>query len=688
MSEFEWPGDIQSRYPEAPLEVLMRSFWKLSLMFALACDPSGDGMVMRDGGVLLDADDPPTADADGDGIGDNWEDRASGTDTDGDGTPDFRDTDSDGDGFPDSEERGDGGGSRAPMDSDGDGTYDFRDLDSDGNGISDSMEGNADADGDGIADYRDLDDDNDTVRDSLEVGDDPANPLDFDGDGLPDFRDADSDDDSIGDQHEAPPADTDMDGTEDRHDLDSDGDGWTDIEEAGDDDIFTAPVDTDEDGTPDFRDTDSDDDGLSDAAERDLGTNRANADSDGDGVTDLVEVGACDGSPECVGDALDPMSSPRTRGDFVFFMPFEAEPDPPRDTLDFATDIRVADVYFVIDTTFSMATAIANVTASLSTPGTGIIDQVRAVIPEANFGIGEFRDNGDAFLYRNTQDISADPALSQAAVATLGPGGGGDLPEGGIPAAFSAITGLGVGGLPARAGCAAGTFGYPCFRDGAVPILVIIQDNLFHNGPGESNASTYLDSTGVNVSYARTITALNAANARVVGVAVTGATAVAHLNAIATATGAVDAGGMPLVSQTSGSGVSAGVVTQIQTLANSVSFDISTVFQDDPADAVDTFAAFVDHMEANETGDAARGCDPRMGEDTNGDGFPDVFRGVSGARVCFDIVVKSNITVMPTSEPQVFNATVQVLGDGFTELDSRQVFFLVPPVVEGPGIPL
>ena len=482
-----------------------------------------------------------------------------------------------------------------------------------------------------------------------------------------------------------------MDGTPDRHDLDSDGDGWTDIEEAGDDDVLTAPVDTDDDGTPDFRDTDSDGDGLSDAAERELGTNRADRDTDGDGVTDLVEVGACDGSAECIGDALDPASSPRTRGDFVFFMPFEEDPSPPRDTLDFATDIQVADVYFLIDTTGSMGGAIANITSSLSTAGTGIIDQVRASIPQANFGIGEFKDWGDGTLFVNRQDISADPAASQAAVGTLRASGGGDGPEGGVPAAFSAITGIGMSGngaYPNRVGCPAGTFGYPCFRDGAVPILVIIMDNLFHNGPGAGTTYDYRDTAGVPINYARAVAELNTGRARAIGVAVTGTTALAHLQSMARDTNAVDAAGMPLVSTASSAGVSAGVVTQIQTLANSVSFDISTVFEDDAADAVDTFASFVDRIEANETGDAARGCDPRMGEDTDGDTFPDVFRDVSGERVCFDIVVKPNVTVTPTTVPQVFNANVRVLGDAFTELDSRQIFFLVPPVVEGPGIPL
>lgn len=667
----------------------MRTWLKFSLLLALACDPAGGTGPMRDGGPVPDGGDPgPLRDADGDGIGDDWEGRADNVDTDGDGTPDYLDTDSDGDGIPDSDERGLGGGSTPPDDVDLDGTPSFRDLDSDDNGILDADEGSADTDGDMTPDYRDLDDDGDSVRDAMEIGADPSNPEDFDGDGLPDYRDIDSDDDTIGDRDEANPPDTDGDGFEDRHDLDSDGDGWTDEEEAGDTDPTTPPVDTDGDRIPDFRDTDSDGDGLSDAAERELGTARDNRDTDGDGVTDLVEVGACGGDPACAGDATDPTSSPRTRGDFVFFEPYMEAPDPLRDTLDFATDIRVADVYFLIDTTGSMSGPISSVRTSLSSAG-GIIDRVRAAIPDVQFGVGEFKDYSDSRVYNHQQDITNDATLAQAAVNRLSASGGGDGPEGGVPAAFSTITGTGMtggGAYPDRAGCPAGTFGYGCFRTGAVPIVVIVMDNYFHNGPGGAYPYTYNATAGGNIDYARTITALTAANARVVGVGV-GSTPLAHLQAMATDTGAVDAGGAPLVSMTTGSGVSDGVVMQIETLASSVSFDITVVFEDDTSDAVDTFASFVDHIEANTAGDAARGCDPRPADDTDSDGFPDTFRDVRGARVCFDIVVKQNDTVMPLTTPQVFNATLRVIGDGFTELDSRGIFFLVPPTIMGPGGP-
>ena len=78
-------------------------------------------------------------------------------------------------------------------------------------------------------------------------------------------------------------------------------------------------------------------------------------------------------APTCAGDATDPTSSPRERGDFVFAEPYMMAPMPPRDTLIFSTDLRVADVYFVVDTTGSMGGAITNVRTSLSTPTTRLL---------------------------------------------------------------------------------------------------------------------------------------------------------------------------------------------------------------------------------------------------------------------------------------------------------------------------
>lgn len=619
-------------------------------------------------------------DADGDGIPDQYEGRAMNVDTDGDGTPDYLDEDSDGDTVPDALE-----GQRPngmPVDTDGDGMPDFRDLDSDGNTIPDSVEGGDDLDGDRQPNSGDLDNDGDNIPDVVEIGGDPSSPIDADRDLAPDYSDQDSDNDLIADLDEST-LDTDMDGVPDRWDDDTDSDGISDTDEAGDTDFSTAPYDTDMDRIPDFRDTDSDADGLSDAQEHTAGSNPRQADSDGDGVTDLVEVASGTG----VNDASD---NPRSHGNFVFLEPYQMPASPPRDTLDFATDLRVADVYFLIDSTGSMGGSIDNVRNSLSSSG-GIIEQVRATIADAWFGVGDFKDypysgpdwplSPDPYVYMNRADVGPDPSVAQGGVNALSAIGGYDNPEGDVPALWTVATGNG------RSGCPSGTFGYPCFRSSAVPIVVLITDVAFHNGPGGSNPY------GGYTDYATMSAAVQAARIRVIGVGVmpspAGYSPVPDLTAIALDSGAVDAAGNALVTTATGGNVSSTVVSQIQTLASATSLAISVQYRDDSSDAVDTRTAFVDYIEANQTGDAARGCAAASAHDTNSDGHADTFDNVRvGTRVCFDIVVKQNDTVMPTSQPQLFRATLQVVGDGFTPLGTpRDVFFLVPPTIPPASCP-
>lgn len=669
----------------------------------VACSPGTEGT--PDGGNMMAETGPPEAglgvmDVDGDNLSDIEEGRyAEGgpVDTDGDGTPDFEDDDSDGDGIGDAEEGGASTPGDPARDSDGDGIPDFRDDDSDGNGIPDMIEGSVDTDGDTEGDYRDTDNDGDRLSDVDELGGDPSSPVDSDGDGTPDFMDTDSDDDTIGDIHEGA-FDADMDGVPNRLDDDSDNDGIPDSVEAGDADEATPPVDTDGDTIADYIDPDSDNDGLSDMAETALGTSPTNPDTDGDGVSDLIESGACD-DEECAGDPTDPMSSPRTRGDFVFLVPFMGPPDPARDTLDFATDIRVADVYILMDTTGSMSGPISNVQSSLTRAG-GIIEQVRAEIPNTWFGVGDFKDyaagsygGSSDYAYRHRQDMADDPMLSQAAVNSLRASGGADGPESHGPALFATATGMGLpgrassaGALPPRMDLPPGRSGYPGFRDGAVRIVVLITDIYMHNGPG--GAYAYSDGTlgGHAPTFEEVITALNDNSVRVIGVG-TSTRPRAHLNAIATGSGAVDADGNPLVTVTSAGGVDSAVVNQIRTLANDTPIDISLQYVDDDTDMVDTYAAFVDHLEANTAGVLERMCEPRDAVDSDMDGFPDTFEGVTpGNRVCFDIITKQNDTVPATSSPQIFEATLRVRGDGVTDLDERTIYFLVPPVVmiEGP----
>lgn len=114
----------------------------------------------------------PTVDEDGDTISDFDEQSDIPRDTDGDGTPDFRDLDSDGDGISDADEAGDDDVRTPPVDSDGDRTPDFQDDDSDNDGLLDSEEVTLGTD------PTLLDTDGDGESDGVEIagGSDPLDP--------------------------------------------------------------------------------------------------------------------------------------------------------------------------------------------------------------------------------------------------------------------------------------------------------------------------------------------------------------------------------------------------------------------------------------------------------------------------------------------------------------------------------
>ena len=71
--------------------------------------------------------------------------------------------------------------------------------------------------------------------------------------------------------------------------------------------------------------------------------------------------------------------------------------------------------------------------------------------------------------------------------------GGSDGPESYVPALYSTATGMGLtwptGMIPGRT-CemipdeTGPRRGYPCFRPGALPIILLFGDANFHNGPG------------------------------------------------------------------------------------------------------------------------------------------------------------------------------------------------------------
>ncbi len=619
-------------------------------------------------------------DADGDSISDADEGRASGLDTDHDGTPDYLDDDSDNDGIPDYREAGDAIASSAPVDSDGDGTPDFRDTDSDDNGRADMLDGVDDVDADGQADFQDMDDDGDNIADVEELGPNVLQAVDTDNDGTPDFRDTDSDNDSIMDLDETQ-NDYDTDGLANYRDLDSDGDCVPDQNEKR----GQPPADTDGDHHPDFLDRDSDDDGVLDVAEdancngvRDGNeSNAVNGDTDGDGVSDLVEV-AAGTNPN------NPADNPQANGDFVFVEPYQAPQSPLDSNLDFSTKLQAVDLYVVLDRSGSMSTEISTVKSNLSTVVSNIACPPLGngtpgnCIPDLWAGAGTVGYHGaGAAAFQKWVDISPNPSFASVPISE--PSGSSDFQEPLTFAAWAAITGMGgagytMGSVPARSGCAAGRFGYPCFRTGALPVVLLATDEQ-----PLSAGDTYKSPDWTTIVKPVFL----AAKARLVGILGSGfgANTDVDLRKMATDTGAIDAanGNAPLVFDGAGANAASAIQTGIFRLANGLPLDINAVTADDPSDAVNAVTSFVDHLQTLQLGTAQ--CTNGLTDiDTNSDTFKDKFLQVrTGTPVCWKVVSKQNTTVPATDVPQLFRATVSVFGDGITQLDQRDVYFLVPP---------
>lgn len=399
--------------------------------------------------------------------------------------------------------------------------------------------------------------DGDFVTDALELGPD----TDTDGDGTPDDLDTDSDGDGIADADEAHNAR-----------LDSSQPGRVRDEPC--DDL----ADSDGDGDPDLRDLDSDNDGVLDADEHGYDPNGdlgcvVLPDCDGDGVVDVVEAAA--GT-----DPTDPSSVPADPG-LYFVLPYQGG-EQTRD-FTFSTGIAKADIYFLVDTTASMQPAIDALVASLDTKviptilnGDLTANPPIPAITDAWMGVGAVRDvpwggygqpGDDIYEHRFTVGASTVVGDVQAPVkvgntykapdnvgAILGSlvaAQGGDGPEGTTQALWIAAANkpyaATIGGIwspapPYPATCADPTrFSVPCFRQGSIPIFVVITDAPFHNGPQLVDA--YDPSVvGGTKSYAETVAALAAIDAKVVGVPVAGANpgaARADLTDLATQTGSL-----------------------------------------------------------------------------------------------------------------------------------------------------
>ena len=500
---------------------------------------------------------------------------------------------------------------------------------------------------------------------------------------------ADTDGDGVADAAETM-GDTDGDGTPNHLDDDSDGDGISDAEEH----MGLMPcqaADADGDGVPNGLDTDSDNDGIPDSEERGrFSTDPYNPDSDGDGFTDLAETTA-------MTDPLDDTSRiPDT--DFFVVLPYFADEHEFR-TLRFGTDISVADVYFLIDTTGSMGGPIANVQSSL----TRIAGELATRIPDVQMGVGHFEDfpnaidifafdgygmAGEDKAYEHVTDITANVPMVQTGLNSLVTHNGMDGPESHVEALYQTASGMG-GSWTFTTGAPTHTIpprtcptipdesgrrrGYPCFRPGALPIVVLVTDVTWHNGPGSS--SPYAGISPAPHQFTDAANALNAIGARFIGVAVNGGGR-SEGEEMARQTGTVDGSGTPLVYDASGGTVSDQILTGIETLTGGVAQDVTTRTENRPEvnpDMFDatTFIKAITPLEGYGPGGIAG-----VGYDSKDDvAFYNV---IPGTIVEFSVDFYNDVRE-PGVTAEIFQARIIVVGNGVADLDMRNVYIIVPP---------
>jgi hypothetical protein len=438
----------------------------------------------------------------------------------------------------------------------------------------------------------------------------------------------------------------------------------------------------------DATDADTDTDALDDTREEDPLSDHT--DTPGDLLIDTIHDTPADSE-----DATEEWSLDGSDLDFdpvgpVFVLPYEDDPYPASNSTVHGTDIVKADFFFLVDATYGMEGEID----SLSAGSMSIDYDVTALVADRMYAAGQFLDYPDGGYGSSGQEVfelirrtSASHTMIDAIglISTSYPT---DVPASQVPALWSTATGLGLGSYLADADeCTTTEIGYPCFRPGSLPVILLYSQTEFHNGPlGEH---PYSGITPVPPTYPQAIDALDAIHAKVLCIECSVRTEVEEDCAqVALDTGATDALGDPIVGHPHGSGGDIPSVTTsvITTLLTETPMDVSVEAIDITVDSVD-ITVFIDRLEPNTTGgitdpeDSTLTCVGGLPvADADGDTVDDRFSGITpGTITCFDVYPARNTTVPPTSEPQVFPGSIVVTGHDVTELSSKPVYFVVPP---------
>ncbi|MEM9195076.1 MAG: hypothetical protein AAGF12_38245 [Myxococcota bacterium] len=352
----------------------------------------------------------------------------------------------------------------------------------------------------------------------------------------------------------------------------------------------------------------------------------------------------------------------------------ELPPETDRILVDFTLPVSLAviDLFFLIDATASMEDEIDNVREGLTDV---VVPGVRRAIPDAAFGLsflGEFpvEPHGprDVRPYDLRVPITQDIPRVEGALEGVPEWGNFDEPEAQVEALYQVATGEGLPGrfmdiLPPSIGCPSGGTGGVCFRNDSLPVVILITDAPFHNGPDGRNAYRGIPEAH---SYAEAVDALLDISVRVIGLGARDLGAespMPDLRRVASDTGAVREDGAPLAFDigSRGNRVGSGIVDAVERLAQGLPLDVDAVAEDVIGDRIDARELIAEIV--------PRSADPRDGVVAIGETR---FIGVTpGTEVTFEVVIDGS-AFERRSETVFVPARVQFRAFGRSRLGSEQ----------------
>ena len=463
-------------------------------------------------------------------------------------------------------------------------------------------------------------------------------------------------------------------------DSDSDGDGFADSEECP-----SVPCkDTDEDGIPDFLDRDSDNDGLSDKEEKLYGTDQCSKDTDGDGDDDMAEIAF-------ETDPLDD-NSHVPAGKIYVVLPYNANWKAHR-TWEFDTDISKIDVAFMLDLSGSMSEEQQNLKDKIKTDVVEKIATLNEGTLDAAYAFVHFMDFGNDMdkVYKVDTLVTKDIDELKTAIDNTPEAYGGTecdwlvlyaatisediIGQCSTPPtmewmpvdAETANCNIPLPDCSEREGDRAGL----CFREKAMPILIIITD--------EPPTDTYMPPINEKASILALQT-MAAQNAKFIGIDSSGTSGNNQIKnffeTVSDATGTLDKDGKSFNFTVGNDAVAADGKAMSEKIGEAIESLTSFV-------QMDVWVAGNASVECNGTSIAEfiKGGIPIKAEPPEGATIDEAnmkFRKVNpGTIVTFDVQFHNDFCPNGTGAPVFYKAEAMVLGEG-AYLSKKEVDIIIP----------